>query len=142
MFSSRLSEATHAIIDERATRDRVSKAEALSSLLADATDPSGRGGLTAQLAAAQATIEEQSRMLSRHGKRTPKRKRLGVSLSLTEARDVERAAHAAGMNRGEYLRKCILAGPRTLKALPDADRTPALPTGRPALPTGKDDGRK
>ena len=150
MFSSRLDEPTHAIIEERATRDHTSKAEALSSLLADATDPSGRGGLAAQLAAAQATIAEQERIIARSGKRTPKRKRLGMSVSLVEAREIERAAHEAGMSRGEYLRRCALAGPQTLRTLPAGDGQtaalpagrPALPAGRPALPAGKDGGRK
>lgn len=143
MFTSRLPDNIHAIIEERAKRRNESKAEALAGLVGDAVDMRGRDGLTSQLAAAQATIEEQERILARHGKRTPKRKRLGVSLSLGEARAVEQAAHAAGMRRGDYLRTCILGAPHTLRALPDGDRpAAALPDGggRPALPS-PDDGR-
>ena len=133
MFSSRLPIDVINAIESRAAAKDESKTEALSALVRDSLDMHGRDGLESRLAAAQAVIDEQERMLSKRGKRTPRTKRLGVSMTLAEAATVDRGAHAAGMSRADYIRQQLL--PDSARTLP---RQQALPNARrPALPTGK-----
>ena len=135
MFSSRLPAATLGAIEERAAKRGQSKSEALAGLVADALDMRGRDGLESRIAALEATVAEQARILAKQGKQTPRTKRLGVSLTLAEAAAVEKAAHAAGLSRADYLREQILGGgPRTRRVLPNAGQLPALPAGRRSAP--------
>lgn len=149
MFSSRLPEATLSAIEARAARQNESKSEALAGLVADALDMRGRDGLESRIAALEAVVAEQARLLEKDGKRTPRVKRLSVGLTLAEAAEVEKAAHAAGMNRADYLRERILGrGPHAPRTLPVGRTQPALPGGgsgsgarqqrqrRPALKSG------
>ena len=138
MFSSRLPDATMRAIEARANKRGLTKTEALSSLVEDAVDMRGREGLETRLAAAQAVIDEQERIIARHtGKRTPRTKRLSVGLTLAEAAEVDGAARAAGLTRSEYLRGRILpSGGRARQALPSGGgggkTTRALPGPEPA----------
>ena len=126
MFSSRLPDATVNAIEARANKRRLSKSEALASLVADAIDMRGRDGLETRIAAMQQTIDEQERIIQRTtGKPTPKRKRVSVALSLPEIDAIDQAARRAGATRAEFLRGRILGG---------ADGRRALQTPTPALP--------
>ena len=137
MFSSRLPDATMGAIEARANKRGITKSEALASLVDDALDMRGREGLEARVAAMQATIDEQERILSRRGKRTPRTKRLSVGMTLAEAAEVDRAARRAGLTRSEYLRGRILpGGGRAQRALPGpgggGKTSRALPAPEPA----------
>ena len=77
MFSSRLPDTTMRAIEARAAKRGLTKTEALASLVEDALDMRGREGLEARVAAMQATIDEQDRIITKQtGKRTPRTKRL------------------------------------------------------------------
>ena len=111
MFTSRLPDATMRAIEARANKRGMTKTEALTSLVEDALDMRGREGLEARVAAMQATIDEQERIIAKQtGKPTPRTKRLSVGLTLAEAGEVDRAAREAGLTRSEYLRRRILPG--------------------------------
>ena len=126
MFSTRLPTDTVAAIQRHATLNKQSQSEALTALLDSALDMSGRDGLEARLAAAEAKIQEQERIVRRHtGKATPNSKRVSLAVTLAEAAALDKAATNAGMTRGEFLRERVFGGDRT--------RRP-LPAPRPALP--------
>lgn len=126
MFSTRLPTATVEAIQRHATLNKQSQSEALTAMLDSALDMSGRDGLEQRLAAAEAKIQEQERIVRRHtGKATPTVKRISLGVTLAEAAAVDKAATNAGMTRGEFLRERVFGSDRT--------RRP-LPAPRPALP--------
>lgn len=127
MISVRLPPAVLDAVQGRAAKAHKTQSQAVVDLLGDALDTRGRTGIEARLAAAEATIAEQERMLQRHGKRTPRRKRVSCGLTLAEAAALDRAARQAGMTRGEFLRARIVGGA-------DGTQRRALPSGAvPAL---------
>lgn len=128
MFSSRLPAATMEAIEARANKRGTTKSEALASLVDDALDMRGRDGLESRIAVQQAIINEQERIIQKQtGKPTPRTKRLSVSVTLTEAAAIDRAARQAGMTKSEYMRRRIVGDDgKTKKTLPDSP-PPALP---------------
>lgn len=125
MFSTRLPTTTVQAIQRHAELNQQSQSEALTALLDSALDMSGRDGLEARLAAAEAKIQEQERIVRRHtGKATPNSKRVSLGVTLAEAAAIDRAATNAGMTRSEFLRERVFG---------DRNRQP-LPAPRPALP--------
>ena len=129
MLSVRLPTTTVETIQSRAAASGKSQAETLATLVDGALNMSGRGGLEVRLAAAEAKIAEQERIVRRHtGRATPNRKRMSLAMSLAEARAVDKAAAAAGMTRGEFLRDRVFGGAGR-KPLPTLKQpTPALPS--------------
>ena len=125
MFSTRLPTTTVQAIQRHAELNQQSQSEALTALLDSALDMSGRDGLEARLAAAEAKIQEQERIVRRHtGKATPNSKRVSLGVTLAEAAAIDRAATNAGMTRSEFLRERVFG---------DRNRRP-LSAPRPALP--------
>ena len=129
MFSTRLPIATVDAIQQRAQMAGKSQSEALAALVSDALDMSGRSGLEARLAAAEATVQEQERIVRRHtGRATPRTKRMSLGMTLTEAMAVDKAAQAAGMTRSEFLRDRVFGRDGDRKPLPlKQAASPALP---------------
>ena len=125
MISVRLAPGTAAAIQARAAKGRTTQSKALTALIDDALSMRGRDGLETRIAALEATVAEQERIIQRAGKRTPRVKRLSVGMTLAEAAQVEKAAHKAGMTRAEFLRSRIFAGPTKQRTL--SSNTPALP---------------
>ena len=127
MISARFSDELATAITDHAVNRGTSQSEALSNLVRDALDLSGREGLEMRLAAAEAKNVEQERIVRRlTGRGTPRTKRMSIGMSLAEAAAIEKAAQAAGMTRGEFLRDRIFGS---------GDRRP-LHLKRPALPEG------
>ena len=127
MISVRLPESTLAAIHDRAADEQTSQSKTLARLIDDSLRMEGRDGMTMRIATLEATVAEQERLLARAGKRTPKRKRMSIGMTLAEARQVEKAAHAAGMTRAEFLRGRIFGMPER-RALEATGLTlPALP---------------
>ena len=126
MFSTRLPTATVQAIQRHAELNKQSQSEALTALLDAALDMSGRDGLEARLAAAEAKIQEQERIVRKHtGRGTPNSKRVSLGVTLAEAAALDKAASNAGMTRAEFLRERVFGDSR--------NRRP-LPAPRPALP--------
>ena len=124
IVSVRLPPAIREAVQARAERGGKTQSQAVVDLLGDALDTRGRSGLEARLAAAEAVIAEQERLLQRQDKRTPRRKRVSCGLTLSEAAAVDKAARNAGLTRGEFLRQRILG---------NAPKRQALPGSLPAL---------
>lgn len=125
MISVRLPAATIDAIQRRAARAGTTQSQALGALISDALNMKGKDGMEAKIAAMQAVIDEQDQIIRRKtGKPTPKTKRMSIGMTLAEAAQIDRAAHAAGMTRAEFLRRQIFAGSRG--ALKDGQQ-PALP---------------
>ena len=112
-------------IQGRTTGEQTSQSKILATLIDDALNMQGRDGMATRIAVLEATVAEQERILMRAGKRTPKRKRVSVGMTLAETRQIDAAAHAAGMTRAEFLRSRIFG--------PTAERR-ALEVTSPALP--------
>ena len=134
MFSTRLPADAVQAIQRHAELNKQSQSEALVDLLDRALDVRGREGLETRLAAAEAKIIEQERIVRRHtgGRGTPNVKRVSLGVTLAEAAALDRAALDAGMTRAEFLRARVFGDGRR-PALPSTTR-PALPAPQAVLP--------
>ena len=138
-FTARLSDSTLDAIASRAASRKQSKAAALEGLVDEALDTRGRDGLELRIAALEATVAEQEKLLRGQGKQTPRTKRVSVGLTLAEAAALEKAARTAGMSRADFIRDMLIdrrgavrahpALPSAIDMPPNAPPTPALPNG-------------
>ena len=130
MYATRLSLDTIGLIQNYAKMHDKSQSEAVTSLIGDALDMKGRDGLESRLAAAEAKIAEQERLVRKAtGRPTPKTKRMSLGMSLAEYAAVDKAARAAGQTRGEFLRERVFGagGPAAARPMPAVQERPALP---------------
>ena len=127
MISVRLPESTLKAIQERAADGQASQSKTLARLIDDSLHMEGRDGMTMRIATLEATVAEQEQIIRRAGKRTPKRKRVSIGMTLAEARQIDKAAHAAGMTRAEFLRGRIFGGPERRALETTGPTLPALP---------------
>ena len=113
-------------IEARATKHSTTMNEALASLIEDALDMKGRDGLETRVAAMQAVIGEQERIIAQHGKTTPRPEQLVVDVSLMESAKIAKAARQAGLTMSAYMRRRILRN----------DMRRDILTGRVPVPAG------
>ena len=126
MITLRLPPGTARALQGRATRAKTTRTEVVKALIDDALSMRGRDGLETRLAAMEATIAEQERIIAKAGRKTPRKKRIGMSVTLAEAAQIDKAARKAGQTRGEFLRERVF-GPLPKQRMLPGGSPPALP---------------
>ena len=120
-MSTATKEPINARIDAKAARALKQEAKArgkttteiLEQLIHDHQTIAGPTGSERKIAALEATIKEQERIVRKHtGKSTPRKRRISLAISHEAAQRLEQEANAAGMSRGELVDRVIMQAPR------------------------------
>ena len=100
--------------------------ECLESLINEHQTMTGASAAERKIAALEARLAEQERIVKKHtGQPTPEKRRVGLTLPLAAAQELDAQAHRHGMSRSEFV-AAIMDGARTGggKALPIAQPQP------------------
>ena len=114
-------EPINARIDAKAARALKQEAKArgkttteiLEQLIHDHQTIAGPTGAERRIAALEATIREQERIVRKHtGRATPRKRRISLAISHEAAERLRAEANAAGMSQGALVDRVIMQAPR------------------------------